>query len=135
MVQPPKEGAAQHSNQRSPAAPQPARDGGGAEGSPTWAAATVPLGATVPAAAPRFAPILLTLRDGPSALQVFEDLQKRHASALANKRAELRSFVGPDGNTWFRLIAVPAVAEAEAKKLCQALGAEGKALGCTVAPL
>ena len=27
--------------------------------------------------------------------------QKRHAAALATKRAQLRSFVGPDGNTWY----------------------------------
>ena len=120
---------AQSGNQPTGSAVQSGRADDRAKKSPSWTTATVP------AAAPRFAPILVTLRDGPAALQIFEELKQRHAAVLANKSAQLRSFVGPDGNTWFHLIALPAVTEAEARNLCQALGAEGKALGCSVAPL
>ena len=120
---------AQSGNQPTRSAVQSGRGEDRAKKSPSWTTATVPT------AAPRFAPILVTLRDGPAALQIFEELKQRHGPTLADKRAHLKSFVGPDGNTWFRLIALPAVTEAEARKLCQALGAEGKALGCKVGPL
>ncbi len=118
-----QKGSTRHINQ--PAAPQ------------QWRVAVRPQGpltsASAPATAGRFAPVLLTLRDGPAALQIFEGLQKRHPDALANKKAEMRNFVGPDGQEWYRLLAVPAVTQAEATEVCHLLGSEGEALGCTVA--
>ena len=66
-------------------------------------------------------------------MQIFGDLQHRHPATLSNKRGELKSFVGPDGQTWYHVIAVPAVTEAEAGAICRSLGPEGEALDCTVA--
>ncbi len=133
VVQQSKAGAAQREDQPTPLAPQPRRDAGKAERPQTWVAATAPAPARVPAAAPRFAPMLFELRDGPAALQVFEDLKKRHGEVLADKQGELRTYVGSDGNTWYRVVALPAGTEAEAIKICRSLGSEGHALGCTVA--
>jgi hypothetical protein len=92
-----------------------------------WQTASVAVGG-------HFAPVLVTLKDKAAALQIFEDLQKRYAATLANKKAELKSFVGPDGQTWYHVAALPAATEAEAKAVCHALGSEGEALDCTVAP-
>lgn len=81
-----------------------------------------------------FTPILMSLKDKTAALQIFEDLQRRHAAALANKRAEAASFIGPDGQLWYHVRALPAVTKAEAMEVCRALGPEGEAFDCTVAP-
>ncbi len=84
------------------------------------------------AASSPFVPVLLTLKDQTSALQVFRDLQKRHP-ALATKTAELRSIVGPDQQNWYQVLAVPSGTQAEATELCRKLGPEGEALDCKVA--
>jgi hypothetical protein len=122
----PKEPARQ-SNRPTASAPQSKPVVGGAKAAPPWQTASVA------AAAQHFVPVLVTLKYKPAALQIFEDLQTRHA-ALANKKAELRSFVGPDGKTWYHVVAVPAVTEEEATEVCHSLGSEGEALDCTVAP-
>lgn len=76
-----------------------------------------------------FAPVLLELKNAESLMRVFEDLQRRH-SALAGKRAELRPAAGPNNETWFALLAVPAVSKAEAEAVCRAMGTEGATLRC-----
>lgn len=76
-----------------------------------------------------FAPVLLELKNAESLMRVFEDLQRRH-SALAGKRAELRPAAGPNNETWFALLAVPAVSKAEAEAICRAMGTEGATLRC-----
>lgn len=76
-----------------------------------------------------YAPVLLELKNAGSLMQVFEDLQRRH-SALAGKRAELRPAAGPNNESWFALLAVPAVTKAEAEAICRAMGAEGATLRC-----
>ncbi|MEQ1716487.1 MAG: hypothetical protein ABL907_10960 [Hyphomicrobium sp.] len=86
-----------------------------------------------PPAKEKFAPVLLTLRDGDAALRIFKELQQRHPAALGDKTAELRAFIGPDQRPWHRLLAVPASAKGKAEDVCKALGEEGTALGCEVA--
>lgn len=76
-----------------------------------------------------YAPVLLELKNAGSLMQVFEDLQRRH-SALAGKRAELRPAAGPNNESWFALLAVPAVPKTEAEAICRAMGAEGATLRC-----
>ena len=76
-----------------------------------------------------FAPVLLELKNADSLMRVFEDLQRRH-SALAGKRAELRPAAGPNNETWFALLAVPAVSKTEAEAICRAMGSEGATLRC-----
>jgi hypothetical protein len=76
-----------------------------------------------------FAPVLLELKNADSLMRVFEDLQRRH-SALAGKRAEVRPAAGPNNETWFALLAVPAVSKAEADAICRAMGSEGATLRC-----
>jgi hypothetical protein len=105
--------------------PKPVVDG--PKASKTWQTASVAV------VAGHFAPVLVTLKDKAAALQIFDDLQKRHAAALANKKAEFRSFVGPDGQTWYHVVAAPPVTEAEASNVCRSLGPEGEALDCAVA--
>ncbi|MCB1484137.1 MAG: hypothetical protein KDJ17_04505 [Hyphomicrobiaceae bacterium] len=82
----------------------------------------------------KFAPVILVLRDGKVALQIYQDLQKRHPAVLGGKTAELRSFTGTDQTPWVKLLAVPSVSKEEAEAICQQLGSEGKALGCNVVP-
>lgn len=88
----------------------------------------------MPQPAQKFAPVILVLRDGKTALQIYQDLQKRHPAVLGNKTAELRSFTGTDQTPWVRLLAVPAVSQEDAEAICQQLGTEGQALGCKVVP-
>ncbi len=76
-----------------------------------------------------FAPVLLELKNADSLMRVFEDLRRRH-SALAGKRAELRPAAGPNNETWFALLAVPAVSKGEADAICRAMGSEGATLRC-----
>ena len=123
-----EEAAAWQSNQPSATAPLSKSVVTGTKASKPWQTASVAV------VAEHFAPVLVTLKDKAAALQIFEDLQKRHAATLANKKAELRSFVGPDGQTWYHVAALPAVTEAEAREVCHSLGSEGEALDCTVAP-
>lgn len=80
---------------------------------------------------PLFAPVLLELKNADSLMRVFQDLQSRHG-ALAGKRAELRPAAGPNNETWFALLAVPASPKAEAEAICRAMGAEGATLRCRV---
>ncbi|MEZ5899110.1 MAG: hypothetical protein R3D51_06405 [Hyphomicrobiaceae bacterium] len=80
----------------------------------------------------KFAPVILVLRDGKVALQIYQDLQKRHPAVLGNKTAELRSFTGTDQTTWVQLLAVPSTSKKDAEAICEQLGSEGKALGCNV---
>lgn len=87
-----------------------------------------------PAPVQKFAPVILVLRDAKAALQIYQDLQKRHALVLGNKTAELRNFTGSDQTPWVQLLAVPAASKEDAESICQSLGSEGKALGCTVTP-
>ena len=130
-VPPPKVEAPQRVDSPTKAALQPDRGAGKAPPSQKWAVATVPSAPS--AAAPRYASMFMTLKDGAAALQIFEDLKIRHAEVLADKRGELRSYVGSDGQTWYRVVALPAGTEVEATKICQSMGSEGHALGCTVA--
>lgn len=89
---------------------------------------------TEPAQVPKFAPSILALRDGKAALQIYQDLQKRHPSVLGNKSAELRNFTGSDQTPWVQLLAVPSSSKEEAEAICVRLGPEAKALGCKVVP-
>ena len=87
-----------------------------------------------PAQIQNFAPSILALRNGKAALQIYQDLQKRHPSVLRNKSAELRSFTGSDQTPWVQLLAVPPSTKEEAEAVCVRLGPEAKALGCKVVP-
>ena len=82
----------------------------------------------------KFAPSILALRDGKAALQIYQDLQKRHPSVLGNKSAELRNFTGSDQTPWVQLLAVPSSSKEEAEAVCVKLGPEATALGCKVVP-
>ena len=82
----------------------------------------------------KFAPSILALRDGKAALQIYQDLQKRHPSVLGNKSAELRNFTGPDQTPWVQVLAVPTSSKEEAEAVCVKLGPEATALGCKVVP-
>jgi len=82
----------------------------------------------------KFAPSILALRDGKAALQIYQDLQKRHPSVLGNKSAELRNFTGSDQTPWVQVLAVPSSSKEEAEAVCVKLGPEATALGCKVVP-
>ncbi len=87
---------------------------------------------TEPVPAQKFAAAILALRDGKAALQIYRDLQNRHAGVLGNKKGELRSFNGPDQTPWVQVLVLPPSSKEDAQAICQNLGAEGAALGCKV---
>jgi hypothetical protein len=78
-----------------------------------------------------FVPVLVELKSADALPRIFQDLQGRH-SALAGKRSEVRPAAGPNNETWFALLAVPAAPKAEAETICRAMGAEGASLRCRV---
>jgi len=89
---------------------------------------------TVQPTPPKFAPVILVLKDSKAALQIFQDVQRRHTAVLGNKTAEIRSVTGTDQTPWAQILAVPPSSKEEAQALCQQLGVEGTALGCKVVP-
>lgn len=98
------------------------------------AAKIAPFKTAVVEAAPSelFVPVLLELKSESSLRQIFQDLQKRYPAGLGTKHAELRPVAGPQNEKWFALLAAPGVTRADADGVCQALGQEGKSLGCRV---
>jgi hypothetical protein len=98
---------------------------------PAWKTAVV-----TPPAAPvgRYVPMLIELKDASAAKEIFADLQQRHPAVLSNKTAEIKSFTGSDGETWYHVVVLPVASEAEAIALCRSLGSEGEALDCRATP-
>jgi hypothetical protein len=105
----------------------------------TWVAAVKPMDRTAPKSSARtkttedpirYAPALMSLRDANAVLQVFISLQKRHA--ILSDKVPVPRPVDRDGQTWYKLHVGPAMSERDARATCEALGAEGQALGCTV---
>ncbi|MCB1504470.1 MAG: SPOR domain-containing protein [Hyphomicrobiaceae bacterium] len=81
-----------------------------------------------------FVPVLILVKDPAAALEVYSRVRKRHPALLGTKTAEVES-VTHDNETWHRVVLRPAATKDAAQSVCQHLGAEGTALGCSVLPV
>lgn len=79
----------------------------------------------------RFTPALILVKNPAAALQVFESVRQRHAAVLNGRTPEVRPVVLANKETWYQVILQPPGTRSDAEHLCQKLGSEGKALGCS----
>jgi hypothetical protein len=82
----------------------------------------------------RYVPVLILLKNPAAALQVYSQLRKRHPTLLGTKTAAVKSVTMDNNETWYRVVLNPAGTKDAAQSVCQQLGAEGVALGCSVRP-
>ena len=82
----------------------------------------------------RYVPALILVKNPAAALEVYAQVRKRHPALLGAKTAAVKPVTMENKETWYRVVLNPAGTKDAARSVCQKLGAEGAALGCSVLP-